>query len=186
VTDFVETCRREWRRLRVPDRIADEMAADLAADLRDAENDGVPAEELLGVAASEPRAFAESWARERGLVSARLRDRLSWRAAAVVVGAGAVLAGLATTIGFLANSTGDSHRVMPSATPPINSDYVMVPNLIGLQRGQAFGAAGAAGLKFAIRYRIQKGPSSLDVVAQSPTAGATVRRGSKLVIIVRR
>jgi hypothetical protein len=65
---FVEECRREWKRLDVPDAVADEMAADLEADLAEAEADGVPADELLGSGASAPRAFAAEWAAARGVV----------------------------------------------------------------------------------------------------------------------
>jgi len=67
MTDFLEQCRAEWRRLGVRDELAEEMAADLAADLAEAEADGVSAEELLG---SDPRSFAVSLAAERGLVPA--------------------------------------------------------------------------------------------------------------------
>ena len=75
---FIEECRREWKRLRVPDLVADEMAADLAADLEEAESEGVSAEELLG--ASDARSFAVSWAAERSVIppprgTARLRAR---------------------------------------------------------------------------------------------------------------
>ena len=38
-----DECRREWKRLRVPDAIANEMAADLAADLAEAEAEGASA-----------------------------------------------------------------------------------------------------------------------------------------------
>jgi hypothetical protein len=48
VNDFVEECRREWRRLRVPDRVANEMAADLKADLDEAEAEGASPEAVLG------------------------------------------------------------------------------------------------------------------------------------------
>ena len=48
MSDFVEQCRLEWRRLGVPDALAEEMAADLASDLREAEAEGVSAEEFLG------------------------------------------------------------------------------------------------------------------------------------------
>jgi len=48
VSQFVEECRREWKRLRVPRALADEMAEDLAADLREAEADGASEEEVLG------------------------------------------------------------------------------------------------------------------------------------------
>ena len=67
---FVEECRREWRRLRVPDAIANEMAADLAADLAEAEAEGASAEDVLGDAVFDPRGFALSWAEERGVVAA--------------------------------------------------------------------------------------------------------------------
>lgn len=56
--DFVEQCRRELKRLRVPDPIAEEMAADLAADLKEAETEGVSAELVLGSGALDPRSFA--------------------------------------------------------------------------------------------------------------------------------
>ena len=68
MSDFVEQCQREWRRLGVADPLAEEMAADLASDLRDAEAEGVSAEELLGSSAFDPRAFAASWADERGII----------------------------------------------------------------------------------------------------------------------
>ena len=74
---FVEECRREWKRLRVPGTIADEMASDLAADLEEAEADGASAQEVLGSAAADPRAFAAAWATERGLVRPRRRPRFS-------------------------------------------------------------------------------------------------------------
>ena len=65
--DFVEECRREWKRLRVPDPVADEMAADLAADLEEAEAEGASAEEVLGSGAFDARSFAAAWAAERGV-----------------------------------------------------------------------------------------------------------------------
>ena len=37
MSDFVEQCRREWKRLGVPDPLAEEMATDLATDLGEAE-----------------------------------------------------------------------------------------------------------------------------------------------------
>jgi hypothetical protein len=68
MSEFVEQCRREWKRLGVPDPLAEEMAADLASDLGEAEADGVSAEELLGSSAFDPRSFAASWAAERGII----------------------------------------------------------------------------------------------------------------------
>jgi len=68
MSDFVEQCRREWRRLGVADPVAEEMAADLASDLGEAEAEGVSAEELLGSSVFDPRAFAASWAGERGII----------------------------------------------------------------------------------------------------------------------
>jgi hypothetical protein len=68
MSDFVEQCRREWKRLGVPDPLADEMAADLTADLEEAAADGVSTEELLGASAFDPASFAASWAAERGII----------------------------------------------------------------------------------------------------------------------
>ncbi len=68
MSQFVDACRQEWRRLGVPDPAANEMAADLEADLIEAESEGVSAEEVLGNGAFDPRSFAESWAKERGLI----------------------------------------------------------------------------------------------------------------------
>jgi hypothetical protein len=48
VNEFIEECRREWRRLGVPDPIANEMAADLVADIEEAESEGGTAEDVLG------------------------------------------------------------------------------------------------------------------------------------------
>jgi hypothetical protein len=74
VNRFVEECRREWRRLRVPDAIANEMAADLAADLAEAEAEGASAEDVLGDAVFDARSFAASWAEERGVVATPATD----------------------------------------------------------------------------------------------------------------
>lgn len=70
MSDFLDACRREWRRLGVPDPIAGEMAADLEADLGQAEAEGVSAEEVLGSGAFDPRGFAATWAAERGVIPA--------------------------------------------------------------------------------------------------------------------
>jgi hypothetical protein len=68
MSDFVEQCRREWRRLGVPDPLAEEMAADLASDLSEAEAEGVSAQEFLGRSALDPPSFAATWAAERGII----------------------------------------------------------------------------------------------------------------------
>ncbi|MDA8437629.1 MAG: hypothetical protein M0Z51_02065 [Propionibacterium sp.] len=68
MSDFVDQCRREWKRLGVPRAVADDMATDLANDLADAEAEGISAEEFLGSSALDPRSFAAVWAQERGVV----------------------------------------------------------------------------------------------------------------------
>jgi hypothetical protein len=68
VSEFVEQCRREWKRLGVSDPLAEEMATDLASDLNEAEADGVSVEELLGSSAFDPATFAATWAAERGVI----------------------------------------------------------------------------------------------------------------------
>jgi hypothetical protein len=74
VNDFVDKCRREWRRLRVPEAVANEMAADIEADLAEAEGEGATPEEVLGNGVFDPRSFAASWAAERGVIPAPSTD----------------------------------------------------------------------------------------------------------------
>jgi hypothetical protein len=68
VSEFVDRCRAEWKRLGVPDEAANEMAADLETDLQEAQAEGVSIEEVLGRGAFDPAGFAASWASERGVV----------------------------------------------------------------------------------------------------------------------
>src|SRR5262245_63243431 len=68
MSEFVQQCRREWRRLGVADPLAEEMAADLTSDLDEAEAEGVSAADYLGASASDPRSFAASWASARGII----------------------------------------------------------------------------------------------------------------------
>jgi hypothetical protein len=70
MNQFVEECRREWKRLGVPDPVANEMAADLEADLAEAEADGTSAEEVLGTGVFDAPSFAATWAAERGVIPA--------------------------------------------------------------------------------------------------------------------
>ena len=69
MTEFIEECRREWKRLGVPDPIANEMAADLTADIDEAEAEGGSAEDVLGTSLFEPRRFAAAWAGARGVTA---------------------------------------------------------------------------------------------------------------------
>ncbi len=127
MTDFVEQCRAEWRRLGVPDALAEEMAADLASDLAEAEADGVSAERLLG---SDPRSFAASWAAGRGIIPVSPSPRRTRRRPLVLVAFTAVAAivlffaalglltgqpkaALATTV----SRTARAHLTSPAPTP---------------------------------------------------------------------
>jgi hypothetical protein len=95
MSEFVEQCRVEWKRLGVPDLIAEEMAADLTADLAEAEADGVSAQALLGSTAGDPRSFAASWAAERGIIPTRpgrpTRGRPRFLAAFTAIAAAALI-----------------------------------------------------------------------------------------------
>ena len=106
MSEFVEACRREWKRLRVPDAVANEMAADLDADLEEAEAEGASPEDVLGSSAFDPRSFAASWAAERGVVGpvpiglerapVRSRAVVALALSALVAAAGIALALTAT------------------------------------------------------------------------------------------
>jgi hypothetical protein len=126
MSDFVERCRREWKRLGVPDPLAEEMAADLTTDLREAEADGISGEELLGNSVFDPRSFAASWAAERGIIPVppshgntrrrplALAAFTSLAAIAVIVTALLLLTGQ-PTVSVVASRTTPPHL---SSTPP--------------------------------------------------------------------
>jgi hypothetical protein len=67
VNEFVDQCRREWRRLGVSQAVAQEMAEELTADLAE----GASAEDVLGTDAVDARSFAARWARERDVIEGR-------------------------------------------------------------------------------------------------------------------
>jgi hypothetical protein len=106
MSDFVEQCRWEWRRLGVADPLADEMAADLASDLEEAEADGVSAQEFLGSSAFDPRSFAAAWAAERGIIPDPPNRQTARRTPRVLV-AFTALAGLALIVSALLLLTGE-------------------------------------------------------------------------------
>jgi hypothetical protein len=116
---FIRECRREWRRLRVPDAIANEMAADLEADLREAESDGASAEEVVGTGLFDARSFAAAWAAERGVIPAATSKRGRFSSASLLVPM--VVLALVTALGagmVIAGRTGGTGSVTLAAGPP--------------------------------------------------------------------
>jgi len=129
MSDFVEQCRREWKRLGVPDPLAEEMAADLASDLGEAEAEGVSAEELLGSSAFDPRSFAASWAAERGVIPAPPDRGRGRRPRPRVLVAFTVLAALTLVVAALLLLTGEPKVSLVttksgSHTPPAPGSFV--------------------------------------------------------------
>ena len=110
MNEFVEECRREWRRLGVPDPVANEMAADLNADLEEAEAEGASPEDVLGNSAFDPRRFAAAWAVAQGVAGPPQPDgRQFWRTPytfvlAALLGALAAGAGLVLLVGVRGQS----------------------------------------------------------------------------------
>jgi hypothetical protein len=195
MSEFVEECRREWKRLGVPDAIAGEMAADLATDLAEAEADGVSAEQVLGSGAFDPRAFARSWASERGVVRStadaptapqqlpppstaqpepsRPMDRLRLRLGDAVFLAGIVVA-VVVALALLSRRHGASEVVDPVKFDPQGSPGGGFPVFVDAHHNLAVPAVGLlllllaiAGFVVWLRYR-------------SPWADRASGRGSRL------
>jgi hypothetical protein len=120
MSDFVEQCRQEWKRLGVPDPLADEMAADLASDLGDAQAEGVSPEEFIG--SDDPRSFAASWATERGIIPAPSGEENARHRPFILV-AFTALAALTVIVAALLLATGEpklslvTHGVQPARLP---------------------------------------------------------------------
>ena len=115
MNEFVEECRREWKRLGVPDPVASEMAADLAADLEEAEAEGATAEEVLGSGAFDPRSFAAAWAAERGLIQRPPRRLLRRSRLPAAIGAVFALTAIAGAVLVIPDSSGPR---FPDLPPP--------------------------------------------------------------------
>ncbi len=125
---FIEECRYEWKRLGVPDSMAEEMATELESDLVEAQADGVSAAEMLGE--SDPRRFAATWARERGLVAEppppKKRRLWIWVVATISL---FVLIMVWLALATLGTST---VSVSPPVQPtPVRS--VVIPNFVGMK-----------------------------------------------------
>ena len=114
MSEFVEQCRREWRRLGVADPLAQEMATDLASDLEDAEAEGLSAGEYLGSSASDPRAFAASWAAERGVIPAR--GRAKGRRTPLTLVVFTAVAAIAAVVAVLLLATGEPKVTVTATT----------------------------------------------------------------------
>lgn len=125
MSEFVEECRREWRRIGVPAPVANEMAADLTADLEEAEAEGGSPEDVLGNNAFDPRRFAAAWAVARGVTGPPIRDRSPrWRppvaiALTVFLGALSIVAGLVLLSGQSRSSIAFATRRIVAGPGPI-------------------------------------------------------------------
>jgi PASTA domain len=180
VSVFVEECRREWKRLGVPDSIADEMASELGADLEEASAEGVSAAEILGE--SDPRRFAASWASARGLVHESERPRHRKRRIVWWI-LGGVLALLVT--GMILGVA----LVVEAAPPSVHTRTgtalgvgVSVPDLVGLREQAAIADVRASGLAFTI-ISVPHRPVGV-VAAQAPSPGARVPHGTTVLLRV--
>ncbi len=139
MSEFVEECRREWRRLGVPDPVANEMAADIEADLDEAEAEGGSPEDVLGNSAFDPRRFAGAWAVARGVTGPPTTDRPFLRRPVVaialtgLVGLLTLGAGLALLVGSSSRSIAfAAHRV--AAAPGPTRFFIPGPEGIGPSR----------------------------------------------------
>jgi hypothetical protein len=152
VSEFVDECRREWRRLGVPDPVANEMAADLTADLEEAEAEGGSPEDVLGNSAFDPRRFAAAWAVARGVTGPPVPDRPRlWRpsvafALTAFLGLITVGAGLVLLVGTRGHSFAVAvHRVVMS--PGSMKFFAPGPGRL-VAPGPPFAATQLAGVDF--------------------------------------
>jgi hypothetical protein len=179
VSDFVDECRREWKRLRVPAGPAEEMADDLAADLREAEADGAFPEEVLGDGAADPRAFAAAWARERGLVRPRGSDRLRTRG--VLIG-GVAFVALLVVGALLGSILRFSHRapfgpraetvvriVRTHGTTAFVSSLAPTKSIVGTEilKARLMPAGIQLQPRIALVHRIERRPTSITTIVRN-------------------
>jgi len=182
MNEFIEECRRAWKRLGVPAPVANEMATDLAADLQEADAEGVSPEEVLGSGAFDPQSFAASWAAERGVIdrprSPRTRRPLVLGALVLVLVAGVGIAA--------AQLLSESDANPPATSPTSTTVSLAVPDLVGLDLVEALARAQSLGFSIEFAYSNVSKAKSGTVIAQKPAAGAEVTRGAPLSLVVAR
>lgn len=136
MNEFVNECRREWKRLGVPRSTAEEMAAELATDL----DEGTP-EEVLGSDAVDAASFARAWATERGVIRPRRSSRLPAALAALAL--------IPTVIGtiLVLTSADDSKAALPPSgdtivwvTPSPNKQPLPETTLVQAEQARAASA----------------------------------------------
>jgi hypothetical protein len=123
MSEFVEQCRQEWKRLGVADPIAEEMAADLASDIEEAEAEGVSPAEYLG--AADPQSFAASWASERGIIPTPPSQETGHRRPRALV-AFTALAAITVFVAALLLATGEPKVTLRKTTPPPGASRTVV------------------------------------------------------------
>ena len=168
MTAYVEECRQEWRRLGVPDLLAEEMATELESDLAEAQADGVSATEILGE--SDPRRFAATWARERGLVAEPAPPQKKRRRWILITVGLVVLFLVAVVVAIVGLFAAASVSVQTTVSPPQAQTVpsVLVPNFVGLTACHAKRIAEETpGLKV---RPFSAGRCSAVVIAQTPAA----------------
>jgi hypothetical protein len=159
VNEFVDACRREWKRLRVPETVADEMAAELAADLEEAEAEGVSADEALGTSASDPRSFAAEWAAERGVVGRLSPRRRRFPLVPVAIAVLALIA-VAGAVLVIRDSSPASERLAFVVPPPARVAKSVMVNVQAAEApapGQVWVTAGGMRIRDARRDALTVG-----------------------------
>jgi hypothetical protein len=160
---FIEECRYEWKRLGVPDSMAEEMATELESDLAEAQADGVSAIEILGE--SDPRRFAATWARERGLVTdPPPKKSPKWLWIGLAVGLVLVFTAL-PALAFVGSGS------ISTANSPQPVRSLVIQSFVGFKACHAERIALEAGLK------VRKGPKNrcnAVVITQRPLPGTLI------------
>lgn len=189
--EFLAECRLEWQRLGLPrDRIAT-MLAELEAAVG---NDAEPPAELDGIPTGDAAAFADRWARDRGVARPRLeytsggsanRRRIAIYALLVLFALGGVAAAIEFATGGADSGDSETDTTQTSFAKP---DLVTVPNLVGSPLSIATGTALNAGVRIGDVQTIAAGSKveSGTVLREQPPAGTRIRRGVTVTLVVAR
>lgn len=178
MNEFVEECRREWKRLGVPDPVANEMAVDLAADLEEAEADGVSAEEVLGSGAFDPRSFATAWAAERGVIQRTSPNGHGVPRRSLMVAAIGVFALIAVSGGVLAIVASPSGPTRLELAAPVGPEVPTGPAVFRLPApppGVLSVAVDGESLPAGLVYTLPLPPATRIVAVDSNDSGVDTR-----------
>jgi hypothetical protein len=189
--DFIDECQAEWHDLGVPRNLANGLLDELVTDPDLLAGEGALPDEIGGHPTSDPHAFAEARARERGYLRRRGQATRARPSRRLGIGALIVLFTLGAIAGVIEfrHPSDDNQELGTDTTIGIRTsvDLVSVPDLRGLTEQTATRTAQRVGIRVGDVANVSTpGTAPGIVVRVIPPGGTRIGRGTTISLVVAR